>query len=223
MNCIDFRREVLAQPLRLAPQAREHAAECPACRAFIERQRDQEAALFEALRVPVPEGLPDRILLASGIRRRRAPWIWAMAASLVAAAGLALLVPALSGRSLADEAIEHVLHEPQSFRVATSHPQALLPTRLASQGVRLASALGEVTYAVLCPTAAGKAHHLVVATAAGPVTLLLLPADDTPRRRALVESDGMTAIALPAARGSIAIVAPTRALALDVERALSFT
>lgn len=223
MNCIDLRREVLAQPLRLAPGAQEHIGECAACRAFVERQREHEAALFEALRVPVPDGLADRILVAHGIRRRRAPWIWAIAASVVAAAGLTALAPSLSGRTLADEAIAHVLHEPQSFRIATSHPPALLPTELASQGVKLARALGAVTYATLCPTAAGRAYHLVVATEAGPVTLLLMPADGTRRRRALVETDGMAAIALPASRGSIAIVARTRDQALAVERALAFT
>ena len=36
----------------------------------------------------------------------------------------------------------------------------------------------------------------------------------------MVEADGMTAIALPAARGSIAIVAQSRAQALAVESAL---
>jgi tRNA A37 threonylcarbamoyladenosine synthetase subunit TsaC/SUA5/YrdC len=86
--------------------------------------------------------------------------------------------------------------------------------------VKLASAIGQVTYATLCPTAAGKALHLVVATADGPVTLLLLPTDESSRRRSVVEADGLVAVALPASRGSIAIVAPTRAQALAIENAL---
>jgi len=50
--------------------------------------------------------------------------------------------------------------------------------------------------------------------------LLLMPADATSRRRTLVESGGMTAIVLPAARGSVAIVAQSREQALAVENAL---
>ena len=221
MNCIDLRRDALAQPLRLVPEAQAHVDACPACRAFIERQRELDAELFETLRVPVPDGLADRILVAHGIRRRRAPIAWAIAATLVAAAGLAVLAPAtFSGRALAGEAIAHVNHEPHALRAIDRHPAALLPSELEAQGVRLARALGEVTFATLCPMSAGHAHHLVVSTPAGPVTLLLMPADATSRRRTLVESDGMTAIVVPAARGSVAIVAQSREQALAVENAL---
>ena len=221
MNCIDLRRDALVQPLRLAPEAQAHVDACPACRAFIERQRELDTELYDALRVPVPDGLADRILVAHGIRRRRAPWIWAIAATLVVAVGISLVAPpALSGRALAGEAIAHVHEEPQSFRLVSAHPPAMLSSELSTQGVRLARALGEVTYATLCPTSAGKGRHLVIATPTGPVTLLLLPSDATRRRRSLVESDGMTAIAIPAARGSIAIVAKSREQALAVENAL---
>ena len=221
MNCIDLRRDVLAQPLRLAPEAQQHVMECAACRAFVERQRELEAELHDALSVSVPDGLADRVLVAHGIRRRRAPWAWAIAATLLLTAGLAGIGrPLLSGRALAGEAIAHVHEEPQALRIVERQPPELLARELASQGVKLASAIGQVTYATLCPMASGKALHLVVATADGPVTLLLLPSDETRRRRTLVESDGMVAVAMPAARGSIAIVAPSRAQALAIENAL---
>jgi hypothetical protein len=115
------------------------------------------------------------------------------------------------------------MEEPQSFRIVQRHAGDYLPTEFAAQGVRLARTLGEVTYATLCPTSAGKARHMVVATREGPVTLFLMPSDGTQRRRTLVEGHGMTAIALPTARGSIAIVASSRAQALAVEQALIFT
>ena len=220
MNCIDLRREALAQPLRLGEPAREHMETCPACRAFVERQRELDARLYDALQVPAPDGLADRILVAHGIRRRRAPWIWGIAATIVVAAGISATAPAISGRSLAGEAIAHVHEEPQALTLVSTHPPALLPTELATQGVRLARTVGEVTYATLCPMASGKALHVVIATPSGPVTLLLLPSDATRRRRALVESDGMTAITVPTARGNIAIVAKNREQALAVENAL---
>ncbi len=221
MNCLDFRRDALAQPLRIGEQALAHSRDCQACREFLERQRQLDAELYDALRVPAPDGLAERVLLAQGSPARKRRWFAAIAATFVLAAGVALLgMPMLAGNALAHEAIAHVREEPQSFTMVSRQDPAMLPAELGAQGLRLAVALGEVTYAKLCPMASGKARHLVVATADGPVTLFLIPGDDRSRRRAMVDSGGMTAITVPAARGSIAIVSAHREQALAFERAL---
>lgn len=222
MNCLDFRRDALAQPLKPGEEARAHASECASCREFLARQRELDEELSQALQVPVPDGLADRVLVAQGIRSGARLWPWAAAAGVVITLALGILAPPyLAGDALAREAIVHLREEPQSLHLATPHDPGLLPQALASQGMRLAVSLGQVTYAKLCPMAHGKAHHLVVATAQGPVTLFLLPGDAVARKRTLVESDGATAITLPATRGSIAIVAATREQALAAERALT--
>lgn len=221
MNCLEFRREILAQPLRPSSDASAHVVSCAECRAFLERQRELDSQLFDMLRVPVPDGLADRVLVAQGIRHRAARWSWAIAATVLLTASAAFLAtPFVSGNALAHEAIAHVAEEPQSFRIRTRNSAAILPTELAAQGVRLAAALGEITYTQLCPMANGIARHIVVATANGPVTLFLIPGDADRRRRSVVESGGMTAISLPASQGSIAIVAASREHALAIEKAL---
>lgn len=220
MNCIDFRRGVLIAPLQLDGAAREHALACAACNEFLQRQRELDSGLYEAMRVPVPDGLADRILVAQGLRGRQRRWLWGLAATLVLAAGLAYTVPRVNGEALAREAIAHVAEEPQSFRIVTAQAAHFLDDTLAVQGARLGVALGEVTYAQLCPMKDQKARHLVVRTPEGPVTLLLMPDDHGWRRRAVVESGGMTAITIPVSRGSIAIVAPSRPQALAIERSL---
>jgi hypothetical protein len=221
MNCIDFRRHAVVQPLRLGDEALAHAAGCTGCEAFIERQRQLDADLLAALQVPAPDGLAERIVLAQGIRRRHRPWAWAAAASVLVASALAIVAPPyFAGNALAGEAIAHVKEEPQSFRLVSRHAPEFLPGELAAQGIRLAAALGEVTYTQICPMREGKARHIVVATARGPVTLLLMPGDSTARRRASSDAEGLSAITLPAARGSIAIVASNRQHALEVERLL---
>lgn len=221
MNCIDFRRDALVQPLRLGDEALAHAAGCAACEAFIERQRQLDAALHEALQVAAPDGLAERIVLAHGIRRRPRSWVWAVAASVLVASALAVFAPPfIAGNALAGEAIAHVREEPQSFRLVSKQAPEFLPAELAAQGIRLGAALGEVTYTQICPMREGKARHIVVATARGPVTLLLMPSDTTSRRRAHSDAEGLSAITFPAARGSIAIVAANRQHALEVERLL---
>ena len=220
MNCIDFRRGALIAPLQLDEGAREHALGCAACNEFLQRQRELDAGLYDAMRVPVPDGLADRILVAQGLRGRHRRWLWGLAASVVLAAGLLYMVPRVSGEALAREAIAHVAQEPQSFRIVTQQAAHFLDDALAVQGARLGAALGEVTYAQLCPMTDQKARHLVVRTPDGPVTFLLMPDDHGWRRRAVVETGGMTAITIPVSRGSIAIVAPSRPQALAIERSL---
>jgi hypothetical protein len=93
MNCIDFRREALAQPLRLASAAGEHAAGCDSCGPFLARLRELDAELHQVMSVTAPDGLADRILVARGTRRGRAPWAWAIAATILLAAGPPVPLP----------------------------------------------------------------------------------------------------------------------------------
>jgi hypothetical protein len=221
MNCLDFRRRVLADPRRPDGEGLAHAAQCPACRAFAERQAELDNRLYDAMRVPVPDGLADRVLVAQGLRRRRTPWLWAMAATVLLASGIAYLVPAgLAGERLAREAVMHAAEEPESFRTRRDMPSGFLQAALGEQGLRLAGPVGEVTYSRLCPLSGSTARHLVIATPGGPVTLFLLPQDDRRRRRSEIEAGRMTAIVMPAGRGSIAIVADNPEIARGVERAL---
>lgn len=219
MNCLDFRRLALANPRQPGEAEQAHAAECPACRLYLEKQREMDAELFAALQVAPPDGLADRILVARGLRKRS--WAWPIAATLVLAAGLAVLWPRLApGDPLGREAIAHVAEEPQSFTTAHAVHNDFLPAMLSNQGVRLARTLGQVTYARICPMAGRVAHHMVVRTASGPVTLFLMPEDPQARKRAVTERDGMAALTLPTSKGSITIVADRLDQALEIERSL---
>ena len=71
VNCLEFRRTLLAQPRRLDAAAAAHAAQCPACRDFYADALRLEGLLEKALRVPAPRGLSDRIL-ARTVQRREA-------------------------------------------------------------------------------------------------------------------------------------------------------
>ena len=220
MNCLDFRRAAGIDPRQPGEEVRLHAADCAECRAFLERQQEMDAALFEALRVPAPDGLADRILVAHGLRTPRRAWYVALAASLVIASALAILWPRAEDNPLGREAIAHVMGEPQSFTTKGVFPANLLASALAKQGMRLAVAVGTVTYENLCPMAGGTARHLVVDSGGGPVTVFLAAQAPRPAGRSVTRDQGMVAITLPAARGAITIVAANLAQAMAVEHAL---
>ena len=221
MNCLDFRRHIYANPRMADDACQAHAAECAACRDFLEKQREQDAELFAALQVPPPDGLADRILVARGLRPARRRWLLAAAASVVAGVGSVALFRSWIARDpLGEEAIEHVAHEPQAFTTIHTVGNDFLPALLARQGLRTAAALGQVSYTRVCPMAGRTAQHLVLRTAQGPVTMFLLPEVAGSRRRSLTEKDGMAAVVIPATPGSVAVVAASATQARAFEKAL---
>lgn len=221
MNCLEFRRGILANPRQLDEAARAHALECADCREFLDTQRELDADLFAAMQVAPPDGLPDRILVARGLRPGRRRWLWGMAATVLLAAGItAPWRRLLSSDPQGREAIAHVAQEPQSFSTVAAVPVDFLPAVLSEQGVKLSRAVGQVTYERICPFAGRVARHLVVRTSEGPVTLFLARDDPRPRQRAVTQRDGMAAVVIPAAKGTITIVASSLDNALAVERSL---
>ncbi len=92
MNCLDFRREKLADPRRLSAEALAHLNDCAACRGFAAEINENEARLAAALDVPAPEGLAERVILRSKTQTRLSPRLWAMAANLLIGAVLAMCV-----------------------------------------------------------------------------------------------------------------------------------
>ena len=116
MNCLEFRREKLADPRRLSPEAQTHPTGCPACAAFAREADETERELDRALLTPVPEGLADRIIFQS--ENPRPAWrAWALAASVVLA--VALGFSGWNSKNASDQyarlAIEHVVMEPESL------------------------------------------------------------------------------------------------------------
>ena len=63
MNCFELRRRKLVAPRELNAEAEAHLRKCPACAAFMERLATFEETLEREVRIPVPDGLADRVLL----------------------------------------------------------------------------------------------------------------------------------------------------------------
>jgi hypothetical protein len=63
MNCFELRRRTLAAPRELNVEAEAHLRQCHACAAFVEVLAAFEETLEREVRVPVPDGLADHVLL----------------------------------------------------------------------------------------------------------------------------------------------------------------
>jgi hypothetical protein len=221
MNCLEFRREKLAEPRRASDAARAHVQECVKCAAFARNVDEGDAELLRAMTVSVPEGLADRVLLRPK-RSDFSDWrVWALAASVVAGIGLAaVFVGASPSDAYARLAVAHVIDEPESFTTEYHSDARSVAVALRSVGASVRSPLGKVRYVKLCPWENGtRAWHLVFETPQGLATLIVV-ADERVRSKSDAFVNGWSARIRPARRGFYAVVTSSPAITGEVDEIL---
>lgn len=205
MSCLEFRRAVTVDPRRLDADARTHAETCVACREFLARSLEFEDRLASALKIPLPPGLSERIARAATVPSSSTRW-FALAASLILAIALAAVLAWPRDDPLALAGIDFVVFE-EAQSVADARPTDwnVLVRVAGEMGVSLPAQLGELHYVCNYPFSGGRAHHLLVKTPLGKVTLLLIP-DRPLAARAAAAAYGLEASILPAAKGGVVII-----------------
>ncbi|HVJ63163.1 MAG TPA: DUF3379 family protein [Tahibacter sp.] len=180
MNCLEYRRQLAADPRRESPEMLEHRRECPGCAAHHARALGFELQLRRSLTVPAPDGLAERILLAQataerrdrGSQRRYLGWAMTAAVLLVVAVGVIGLSP---GPAFADAMVEHMQREPESFVSRLAMPESEVLRRFTQRGVKLAGPLPPgISYASPCPVGSYLSVHMVMPQEEGPITVIYI-------------------------------------------------
>jgi hypothetical protein len=208
MECTEFKRAAGADPQHLSTAARDHMVRCPPCEQYCEQYAQHMLSLDDllqrALRVPVSSQLPRS---SQPHPRSAARWL-ALAASLLVTVGVVGGIwLALPRSTLASELIEHVSAEQDIVAAAAPLDATELNKALRSSGVRLTRTREHpVWYATSCPFRGREVPHLLVQTAQGRVTVLLL-AGVKVRSVQRFDEQGYRGTILPSGPGSIAIIA----------------
>ncbi|MBV8911092.1 MAG: DUF3379 family protein [Gammaproteobacteria bacterium] len=202
MNCDQARLQIGAEPSATSPALEEHLQACAACAGFRQEMRDLDSEIRRAFEQPPPAVAARRRPASKPVRRE-----WALAASVLLAItallGAWLLRPS---DTLARDVVAHVQGEPESW-LATQHLGGEeIATALRRAGIELELTSDRITYAQSCWFKGHYVPHLVVQTAAGPTTVMILRHEHVSARRSFQES-GMTGIIVPAGAGSIAVLA----------------
>jgi len=198
VSCEQARLTIGADPAGSRAELEEHLQDCASCRRFREEMRTLDANIRRALERP-PEFL--------GTPRFTAGWRpWALAASVLLAMLAVLSVWLLRpSDTLAREVVAHVQEEPESW-LARQHVDAhSIDEALRGAGVRLDITSDRITYAQSCWFHDHYVPHLVVQTAQGPATVLILRNQRVSQRRTFHEA-GMSGVIVPAPQGSIAVL-----------------
>jgi hypothetical protein len=198
MNCTHARLLLGAEPHSADPELAAHLASCSACAAFRDEMRALDGRIARALERP-PQLAP---------ARRPVVWRqWAMAASVLLASVLVLGVWLLRPTdTLARDLVVHVQKEPDSWIAAQQVSAEGIAEALHRSGVAIDLTSDRVTYAQSCWFRGHYVPHLVVQTAQGPATVLLLHHEQVPAPRTFREG-GMNGIIVPAQKGSVAVLA----------------
>jgi len=199
VSCEHTRLQIGADPAGSAAELEEHLRGCAACREFREEMRTLDANIRRALERP-PEW--------AGAPRLTAPWRpWALAASVLLAMLAVLSVWLLRpSDTLAHEVVAHVREEPDSWLARQQVDAHSIDEVLRGAGVKLDFTSDRISYAQSCWFQDHYVPHLVVQTAQGPVTVMILRNQRVSGRRSFHES-GMTGVIVPAPQGSIAVLA----------------
>jgi hypothetical protein len=190
-GCAHARLQIGGDPHNLPAEVTAHLATCAACRQFRE----------ETL-------LLDRRVQLSNFRTRPGA---APARRYALAASVALAVLLAGGiwvfkpqPALAGEVVAHVLNEGSSWNGQALLPAAEVANVLQTAGVELDASL-PVVYAYPCPFKGHRVAHLVVQTAEGPMTVMLLVHEKVAKRTEFAEG-GLHGVLLPARTGSVAVL-----------------
>ena len=226
MNCLDYRRMLLAEGGESAPM-QAHRGGCAACAELLREQMAFEEVLRGAMQVPLPDGVVDRLALraARSQRDRRGPSLErrrflaaASVAALAAGAGLYLW----RGRDdpMAMACIDFVMKDEAKSLMMGSMPRAEAARMLADTlPLERIESLGQVRHIAPCPVGGGTAYHVILMVPQDKVTLLVMPDTPMPSRGSAAQH-GMYASVVPMRKGSVGVIGSSAAVVDSVVGAL---
>jgi anti-sigma factor RsiW len=135
VECLEFRRAKLSRPREHSPELERHAAGCAACAEFAKEADAFEERLAQAVSVPVPEGIADRVLLNYKLQRGRRYGRYAIAAAMLLGIGLLMTYSQIARRDVLTSAvIAHVVSMPEALQNVQNVPEGNLAQALATHG-----------------------------------------------------------------------------------------
>lgn len=195
MDELEFRRRAIAHPMDQDPAFLDAAEASPANRKYLDEMKQLDRQLQRTLKVEVPAGLAERILLRQAVEAddevvvplpppvARSSWRpLAIAASVAFLLGMSTRwvswpVETPAEFSLAQVAMAHVYGE-EPFIKGVDEKVSLqtINAKMEKYGATLMDMDGmKVTYVNHCAFYQGPALHMVIQGKMGPVTLFLVP------------------------------------------------
>jgi len=211
INCINVRRLLLTDPVDLEPDVLQHLSTCQACKKIALEASGFDEMLLSSMKIPVPEGLTDRILLAKGIndnqqQRKTRSWYQGIAASIVLTTSIVASFLYFDSPSLISEiALAHVNNELHHLQDRKNIQLAQLNQIISPFNMKMNASPQRIHYAGTCKIRHSTGVHIVIEGNKAPLTVLLMPGEQVNERLTINDKD-FKGIIIPVNHGSIAII-----------------
>ncbi|MGQ8366812.1 DUF3379 family protein [Glaciecola sp. 1036] len=183
MDDLTFRRTVYADPFTQDKEVIQAAQDDPKKQAFWEEVKEMESAIEQAMNIPVPDNLSEKLLLKQSIgqekkEQKRKRWVYGMAASVAVTAMLSFSYMRY-GTSISATALTHIDHA--DYEVANYGPVDLqtVNAKLVNFNGHLENGLDNMLSANFCYLNTVKSLHIIVQGKEGLLSLFILPQDVT--------------------------------------------
>ncbi|MDN3485077.1 DUF3379 family protein [Pseudoalteromonas sp. APC 3224] len=199
MDELEFRRRTIAQPNELDKELQEFANSSADRQQFLNESKAFDKQLDNALEVPVPDNLAERIILNTSLKEKARTdeleqkdnvvsarsWFkfdrvhLALAASFVIAVSAFMFSEEQSINQTAGEhALAHVYHEIYALNKTQPISIQAVNEKLALLGGQISDLPGKVTYVTFCDFQGERGLHLVFESDFGPMTVFIVPSDN---------------------------------------------
>lgn len=180
MDNTELRRILMADPFCTQPEVLAALAQDHDLHQFARELQQQQLQLEDALHIPVPPMLAERLLQIpqqqqKGHRNWFRPLAMAASIALVSVLGLQLYYNSFA-TDLGSHALAHVRHE-ENYLLSHAQAQPLseVNLKLASFDASLQDWQDEIIYARYCTFQGVRSLHLAVKTASGYATIFVVP------------------------------------------------
>lgn len=219
MDNTELQRILLADPYSTDPALLAAMARDEKLRQFAEQLQQQERELEDALQIPVPPMLAERLMQIPQQDHPGRRWF----APLALAASIALLsvlgVQVYQGSyatNLGSHALAHVYHEHDFLLAhATSQPLDEVNVKLADFGASLNDWQDDIIYARYCTFQGVRSLHLAVKTAEGYATIFVVPKEAELAFVKQFADNRYSGVTLAMARANVIVVSDNNA---DLEK-----
>lgn len=199
MDELEFRRRTIAQPNELDKELQEFANSSADRQQFLNESKAFDKQLDNALEIPVPDNLAERIILNTSLKEKARTdeleqednvisarsWFkfdrvhLALAASFVIAVSAFMFSEEQSINQTAGEhALAHVYHEIYALNKTQPISIQTVNEKLALLGGQISDLPGKVTYVTFCDFQGERGLHLVFESDFGPMTVFIVPSDN---------------------------------------------